>query len=116
MTRIGSAFLPVRDPAAAAAWFERAFDLGRQSVDEWSAVLVDADGGRLTLLGPASGVKAQPGLPWATHNLVVDDLDAVHARLDGEGQPVTELTGDPGVCRFFTVPDLDGNLLLVVDR
>ncbi|MDI1465696.1 VOC family protein [Catellatospora sp. KI3] len=116
MTKIGSAFLPVGDPAAASAWFQRAFGLTEQSVDSWSAVLRDGHGGRLTLLGPASGVKAQPGLPWATHNLIVDDLDAVHARLAADGHTTTELTGDPGVCRFFTVPDLDGNVLLVVDR
>lgn len=116
MAKIGSAFLPVTNPAAAAIWYQRIFDLTPESVDEWSAVLTDGNGRRLTLLGPASGIKAQPGLPWATHNLIVDDLDATHARLTADAHSVTDVTGDPDVCRFFTMRDADGNILLICDR
>jgi predicted enzyme related to lactoylglutathione lyase len=109
-------FLPVRDPATAAAWFLHAFDLKEDSINAWAAVLVDTEGNRLTLLGPASGVQAEPGLPWATHNLVVDDLDATHARMLVEGREVTRVNGDPEICRFFSMRDPDGNVLLVCDR
>jgi predicted enzyme related to lactoylglutathione lyase len=116
VTKIGSAFLPVKDPAAASAWFNHAFDLKEYSLNAWAAVLVDTEGNRLTLLGPASGIQAQPGLPWATHNLVVDNLEATHARMLSQGRAVTLVTGDPEVCRFFSMRDPDGNVLLVCDR
>lgn len=116
MTKIGSVFLPVKDPATASAWFHHAFDLKEHSLDPWAAVLLDTEGNRLTLLGPVSGIQAQPGLPWATHSLVVDDLDARHARMLDEGRAVTNVTGDPQVCRFFSMRDPDGNVLLICDR
>src|SRR5215475_5056038 len=115
MTRIGTAFLPVSSPRDASDWYRLTFGLSVEAVDDWSAVMVGADGHRLTLLGPASGIKTAPGLPWATHNLVVDDLDATHARLGDEGT-TGELMGDPRVCRFFTMVDPDSNTLLVCDR
>ncbi|NUO61530.1 MAG: VOC family protein [Hamadaea sp.] len=114
MTKIGSAFLPVHNPAAAATWYHETFGLTVESADTWSAVLADEAGRRLTLLGPASGIQAQPGLPWATHNLVVEDLDSAYARL--QAVVTSGIDGDPAVCRFFTMPDPDGNTLLVCDR
>jgi predicted enzyme related to lactoylglutathione lyase len=116
MTKIGSAFLPVSDPAAAAGWYERTFGLTVESTDAWSAVLADPSGRRLTLLGPASGIQAAPGLPWATHNLLVDDIDAAHARLAAGNDRVGTLDGSAELCRFFVMPDLDGNTLLICDR
>lgn len=116
MAKIGSVFLPVNDPAAASAWFSLCFDLKEDSVDPWAAVLLDTEGNRLTLLGPASGVQAAPGLPWATHNLVVEDIDSVHERLAGQGYAVTNVIGDAAVCRYFSMRDPDGNVLLICDR
>lgn len=116
VTKIGTAFLPVRDPAAASDWYHRVFDLKPEATDTWAAVLLDDSGTRLTLLGPASGIQAAPGLAWATHNLVVSDVDDLQARLSIEGYAVTNVTGDPDVCRFFSMRDPDGNVLLVCDR
>ena len=116
MTKIGTVFLPVRDPAAASVWFQKSFDLTEYAVDDWAAVLVDSAGIKLTLLGPTSGVPATPGLPWATHNLVVEDVFATHARMADEGYAVTNVTGDPAICSYFSMRDPDGNVLLICDR
>jgi hypothetical protein len=116
VTKIGTAFLPVSDTAAASTWFRKAFDLTEHSVDPWAAVLVDTKGTKLTLLGPASGVQAKPGLPWASHNLVVEDVLETHARMVDDGYATTNVTGDPDVCLFFSMRDPDGNVLLICDR
>jgi predicted enzyme related to lactoylglutathione lyase len=117
--RIGTAFVPVRDPAAAAPWYGRALGLAVQSVDEWSAVLRSGDGAggaSLTLLGSASGIRAAPGLPWATCAFTVADLAAARAGLAAEGGEPGPVEGAPEVCRFFTARDPDGNTLLITDR
>jgi hypothetical protein len=116
VTKIGTAFLPVNDTATASAWFQKAFDLAQVSADEWAAVLVDDAGTKLTLLGPTSGVQARPGLPWATHNLVVEDVFASHTQMLDQGYAVTNVAGDPGVCLFYSMRDPDGNVLLICDR
>ena len=118
MLRMGSAFLPVTDQRASARWFAETFGLQVAAVDDWSAQLSlpDVDGTALTLLGPASGIRAEPGLPFATFSMVAAELDELRARLVAVGLDVGEIDGDPEVCRFFTLPDLDGNTLLVVDR
>lgn len=116
--RVGTAFLPVRDPAAAAAWFVDAVGLHVRELTAWSAVL-DAGAGAgttLTLMGPASGISAGPGLGWATHNLVVADLGAARARVAQAGGEPGDVDGDAAVCRFFTAHDPDGNVLLICDR
>lgn len=116
-TRLGSAFVPVSDTERSARWYEETFGFRRRVVNEYSAWL-DAPGGgtSLTLLGPASGIAAQPGLDWATCNLVVDDLDRVHRALSDASAAPTTMEGDPEICLFFTVRDPDGNQVLVVDR
>jgi catechol 2,3-dioxygenase-like lactoylglutathione lyase family enzyme len=115
-TRLGSAFVPVNDAAAAASWYGDFLDLRVISVDPHAAVLADAAGNPLTLLGPGSGIAAKPGLDWATCSFVVSDLDGHHAESSRRGLAPTPIDGDPIICRFFTVRDLDGNMLLIVDQ
>lgn len=117
MVEINGAFVPVSDPKRLASWYSDVLGLKVVSVDQWSAVLAGDKGSAvLTLLGPDSGIKATPGLPWATHSLAVADLDGVRADLLANGHGPSEPAGDPQVCRWFTLVDPDGNTLLVVDR
>ncbi|WP_068928993.1 VOC family protein [Planobispora rosea] len=116
--RIGTAFVPVTDIEESARWYGDMFGFRIMSVDGWSTVLSpQADhGARLTLLGPASGIPVSAGLPWATCNLVVDDLAKARLLLESHGCEVGEITGAPDVCLFFTTRDPDGNTVLVCDR
>ncbi|HEY0474693.1 MAG TPA: VOC family protein [Kribbella sp.] len=115
-TRVGSAFVPVSDAAAAAGWYADYLDLQAVSVEPQVAVLTDDSGSTVTLLAPSSGIAAKPGLDWATCNYVVSDLDGQHAESERRGLAPSAVEGDATVCRFFTVRDLDGNLMLIVDR
>ena len=117
-TTVGTAFVPVRDPAAAATWYAAALGLEIGEVTAWSAQLHSGDGDRtlLTLMGPQSGIRAEPGLPFATCNYVVTDLDAARNRLEAAGASPSPVAGYPDVCLFVTAQDPDGNTLLVVDR
>jgi hypothetical protein len=88
-------------------------------VDDWSAVLhsgASVGSTSLTLLGPASGIRAKPGLPWATCNFAVADLDQARSDLEGQGCEPSAIEGAPEICRFFTLQDPDGNVLPVTDR
>ena len=115
--RVGTAFVPVADPVAAAQWYVDTFGLRAVSVSEWSANLAgEQPGATLTLMGPRSGIHAEPGLPFCTHNLVVDDLEAARQGLADAGLALGGVEGDPGICLYFTLRDPDGNLLLVCDR
>src|SRR6478672_8724421 len=115
---VGTAFLPVRDPGAAAPWYAKALGLVATDVNQWSAQPRSPGSGStaLTLMGPLSGIKAEPGLPFATCNFLADDLEDLRGRLDAEGLVPSPVDGSPEMCLFFTVDDPDGNLLLVVDR
>lgn len=115
-TRITSAFVPVSDPAAAASWYAKHLALEVQEVNGWSAVFADERGGRVTLLGPASGIAATPGLDWASCSFRVDDLDGRRLEFKAADCTTTDVEGDAAVCLFFTVRDLDGNVLLITDR
>ncbi|MBI9114312.1 VOC family protein [Sanguibacter suaedae] len=112
---IGTAFVPVTSPQIAAEWYREVLGLDIATVSEHSAVLF-VGSQRLTLMGPASGISAQPGLTWATCNFVVDDVDATYAALEERGLVETAIRGDRDICRYFSAKDLDGNVLLVVDR
>ncbi|MFI6481372.1 VOC family protein [Nonomuraea sp. NPDC050663] len=115
--KITNAFIPVADPGASARWYSTVLGFQVASVDEWSAVL-RCEGGSpsLTLMGPASGIAAAPGLAWATCNLAVADLDEARAELERHGSEPGDVEGSYEVCRFFTAKDPDGNTLLVTDR
>lgn len=117
-TKVGTAFIPVHDPAASARWYARALGLRAGQVGEWTAQLEDASGrgAVLTLMGPRSGIRTEPGLPFATCSFLVADLRATRDRLDAEGLAPSPVQGAEDVCLFFTVQDPDGNVLLVVDR
>lgn len=116
-TTVGTAFVPVRDPAAAADWYAAALGLGIREVTAWSAQLHGGDDRTvLTLMGPASGIRAEPGLPFATCTYLVDDLEAARGRLEAAGAAPSAVDGSPEVCLFVTARDPDGNVLLVVDR
>ena len=115
-TSIAGAFIPVVDPASAASWYATHLALEVVDVTEWSAVLSGRDGARLTLMGPSSGIAAQPGLEWASCSFRVADLGLQRDRLAGGGLEVGPVEGDPEVCLFFTTRDPDGNILLVTDR
>jgi predicted enzyme related to lactoylglutathione lyase len=116
-TTVGTAFVPVREPAAAADWYAAALGLGIREVTAWSAQLQGGDDRTvLTLMGPASGIRAEPGLPFATCSHLVDDLAAARGRLEAAGAAPSPVDGSPEVCRFVTARDPDGNVLLVVDR
>jgi catechol 2,3-dioxygenase-like lactoylglutathione lyase family enzyme len=117
--RITTAFIPVADPEASAAWYSRAFGFQVQSVTAWSALLRPGEGAgstALTLLGPASGIRAKPGLEWATCNFAISDLAQARSDLEGHGCAPSAIEGAPEVCLFFTVSDPDGNTVLVTDR
>ncbi|WP_335988661.1 VOC family protein [Glycomyces sp. MUSA5-2] len=116
MTQIGSVFLPVHDTAAAAAWYSERFGMTVRSCADHAAVLDAGSPPRtLTLMGPPSGIGAEPGLRWAPFNLVAADLAAVRARLAETGE-VGPVSGDERTCFWFTAADPDGNTLLIVDR
>lgn len=72
--------------------------------------------GKLTLMGPATGISAAPGLPWAPFNLVADDLEAMCERLKEVSAAVGPVDGDERTCLWFTADDPDGSTLLIVDR
>jgi catechol 2,3-dioxygenase-like lactoylglutathione lyase family enzyme len=117
--KITTAFIPVADPAASADWYSRMFRLRIDSTDEWSAVLRSGEGvgsTALTLLGPASGIQAAPGLNWATCNFAVTELDQVRVDLQRQGLEPSAIEGTAEMVRFFTLRDPDGNTLLVTDR
>lgn len=116
-TTVGTAFVPVRDPAAAADWYAAALGLEIGEVTAWSAQLGGGDHRTvLTLMGPASGIRAEPGLSFATCNYVVEDLDSARERLAAAGASPSPVAGSADVCLFVTARDPDGNVLLVVDR
>jgi catechol 2,3-dioxygenase-like lactoylglutathione lyase family enzyme len=117
--RITTAFIPVSEPDAAASWYSRVLGFQVQSVDGWSALLRSGEGDdstALTLLGPASGIRAKPGLNWATCNFAVSDLSQTRSDLEAYGCLPSAIEGKPEICLFFTVEDPDGNTLLVTDR
>ena len=114
--RLGSAFVPVSDTARSATWYADVFGVRVESIDAQSAVLSDADGRRLTLLSPLSGIQAVPGLSWASCSFLVDDVTDFQERCSGQGRAAEPVGGDPDVCLFFTLRDPDGNAVLVVDR
>jgi catechol-2,3-dioxygenase len=115
-TAITTAFIPVRNPHAAADWYRRFLGLSVAEANTFSAVLTAAGTASVTLMGPDSGIKAAPGLAWATCNFMVDDLTGTHAVLAESGVPVSAIEGSPEVCLFFTAQDPDGNTLLLTDR
>jgi catechol 2,3-dioxygenase-like lactoylglutathione lyase family enzyme len=115
-TRMGSAFVPVSDASAAAEWYADFLGLRTVSLQTHAAVVADDDGRTVTLLAPSSGIAAKPGLDWATCTFVVSDLDDHHAESERRGLAPSAIDGDAKVCRFFTVRDLDGNLMLIVDQ
>ena len=115
-TAITTAFIPVRNPQAAAGWYSRMLGLTVGQASDFSAVLSAAGTASVTLMGPDSGIKAQPGLAWATCNFLVDDLEETRARLAENGAAVGAIAGGPDVCLFFTAQDPDGNTLLLTDR
>jgi catechol 2,3-dioxygenase-like lactoylglutathione lyase family enzyme len=117
--RITTAFIPVADPATSAHWYSRMLGFRIYSEDERSAVLRSGEGigsTSLTLLGPASGIQAKPGLGWATCNFAVTSLDQARSHLEGQGCEPSAIEGAPEICCFFTIRDPDGNTLLVTDR
>src|SRR5262245_13694723 len=123
--RVGTAFIPVTDPETAARWYSQVLGLRVRSADRWSAVLdpgADTDATTagsataLTLLGPASGIQAKPGLPWATCNFAVTDLERARADVAGHGCDPSAIDGAPEVCLYFSFHDPDGNTLLITDR
>ncbi|BCW79935.1 MULTISPECIES: VOC family protein [Micrococcaceae] len=115
-TAISTAFIPVRNPESAAGWYSRTLGLTIAEANTFSAVLNGEGKASVTLMGPDSGIKAEPGLAWATCNFLVDDLEGTRARLAEDGVPVGPVGGSPDVCRFFTAEDPDGNTLLLTDR
>ncbi|WP_432486890.1 VOC family protein [Kineococcus sp. SYSU DK018] len=115
-TTIASVFLPVHDTAAAADWYRERFELEVVQAGGHAAVLRDPDGRVLTLLGPASGISARPGLPWAPVSFRVQDLAGFRERCAAAGSPCSEVEGKEASCFFTTLRDPDGNTLLVVDR
>jgi catechol 2,3-dioxygenase-like lactoylglutathione lyase family enzyme len=115
-TFITTAFIPVRDPQSAAAWYSRVLGLEIADAGSFSAVLTGGAGTSVTLMGPDSGIAATPGLAWATCNFRVDGLTAKHGELAGRGVPVGPIEGAEEVCLFFIATDPDGNKLLLTDR
>lgn len=115
MTSIASAFVPVHDPVAAADWYCEHLHLTVESATSFSAVLTDGSR-RVTLMGPNSRIAATPGLPWAPVSYRVDDVASTATALRDRGLEVTEVAGDSSVCLFVTTRDLDGNIVLLVDR
>jgi catechol 2,3-dioxygenase-like lactoylglutathione lyase family enzyme len=114
---ITTAFIPVKDPSAAARWYSEVLGLDIQTSNTFSAVLGSGAGSTsLTLLGPDSGIRATPGLKWATCNFRVENLAGKRAELEQRDIPVGAVEGSPDVCLFFTFQDTDGNTLLLTDR
>lgn len=71
------------------------FRLSIASSEERAAVLEFADPvGRLTLMGPKSGIPVTPGLKWASFNLIAEDLHAMRERLSDAGSDVGAVNGD----------------------
>ena len=115
MAQLGSVFLPVVSPSTAARWYAAVFGLGVSSIEEHAAVLDSPDREfRLTLMGPASGIAAVPGLTWSPFSLLVEDLSAARKALANHNP--SPITGDDRRCLWFTATDPDGNTLLVCDR
>jgi predicted enzyme related to lactoylglutathione lyase len=115
-TRIGTAFVPVTDLHASVEWYEQHLGLTCSSRSQHAMVLQAPAGGTITLMAPNSGIAAAPGLDWATCNFVVTDIDQAHGAATAAGPQPSPIFGSPAECRFFTVRDPDGNLILRVDR
>ncbi|MBW9095528.1 VOC family protein [Microbacterium jejuense] len=114
-TAITTAFIPVRDPLDSARWYADAFGLDVVEATEFSSVLAGS-AGQVTLMGPVSGIQAEPGLPWATCSFGVGDVASARERFAELGAAPSEVMGDPARVVFFTATDPDGNTLLVTDR
>lgn len=112
---IRSAFIPVHDVRSATAWYAEAVHLPVIRVDEWAAQLGEATTS-VTLMGPASGIRASPGLPFATCSFLVSDIRQAHREAEDRGLAPSPIDGDPDVCLFYTLHDPDQNVLLFVDR
>jgi len=112
---ITTAFIPVRDPLESARWYAEAFGLEVVEATEFSSVLAGSQG-QVTLMGPVSGIQAEPGLPWATCSFGVADVASARERFAELGASPSEVLGDPARVVFFTATDPDGNTLLVTDR
>ena len=114
--RIGTAFIPVSDLESAAKWYCQTFGFELHAVEPWGIDLRAGGSALLTLMGPASGTKATPGLAWATCNFAVGDIDRARAELQELDCEPSPIEGSLEVGRYFTVQDLDHNTLLVTDR
>lgn len=104
--------LPVRDMAAAAAFYERAgFGVRLYSDGEDDGgdgfAFVDFDGQSVFDLDAITDMD--PALNRAGCYLVVADADGWHARMVEAGLPVTEIADQPWGMREFTLTDPSGN-------
>jgi uncharacterized glyoxalase superfamily protein PhnB len=108
--------LRYRDAAAAIDWLERAF--GFQTIARHEApdgTIAHAElrlGESLIMLGQgAEDLQDPPASPRAartTISVAVADVDALHARAQGAGAEVSELTEQDYGSRDFSARDLEG--------
>ena len=116
VTGVDFVAIPVTDYDAAAAFYGET--LGLPFVKRWGEMPAgEFQAGNLTLalLQPdAFGQEFSASTSWVA--LQVDDVQAVRARLEGQGVEFLRDTIDSGVCHMAVFRDPDGNTLLLHHR
>lgn len=108
VNRIDTIFVPATDSAAAAAWYQRLFDMER--------LFVSAGYIGLRFSGQGRGETALTLYPAATidrdahyaFNFSTDDPEKLHETLTAEGVEVTDIKAH-GPLKYFDFRDISGN-------
>ncbi|AFC33601.1 Glyoxalase/bleomycin resistance protein/dioxygenase [Paenibacillus mucilaginosus 3016] len=122
LKKVECAYIPVRDVAVSAAWYEEVLGLKRRSPLEpgRGAILLLGDGQWLFLLPCSDGAAAVFETTGWTDNgeayemfplcFETEDIEGLHASLTGAGAWVEESIRDEGSCgKQLTFKDPDGN-------
>ncbi len=116
VTGVDFVALQTRDHAAAAKFYGET--LGLPFVKTWGSMPAsEFQAGNLTLAvmqSDAFGIEFAPSSSMVA--LAVDDVEAVRARLEGEGIEFRGQVLDSGVCHQAFFADPDGNLLALHHR
>lgn len=115
LKKVAFTMFPVKDTARARAFYEGKLGLRVGSHDKKGGVWTEYDlpgGGCLALFNHPDPKAAQsPG--GASIAFEVEDLDALVARLRGEGVDFTDDNIQSPVCRMATLKDTEGNTVIL---
>ena len=120
MFKIGSIFIPVTDVQKSTSWYEN--NLGVKKIDSWeegAGFYFPSGSTQLALVKVATPQPTEFVIQGKKknvyYNFVVQDIEAVHKRLQENGVVVTDIE-DFGGMKGFDFFDPDGNPFSVVDE